>query len=202
MGIARNIARLIPNGSGLLPNANIEAVAASKLTGQVPDANAPSGSVIQVVSVQKSNAFTTTTNSYVDVTGLSATITPQNSSNKILILIGMHLSHIDSNTGHIQLLRNSTQIAMGDAIGSFTRSLFSCRISGGTGGAEDSYMTNSYHQNWLDSPASTSAQTYKIQAWATGGTLFAINRSGFNINTTDPNMGCTTSSITLMEITP
>lgn len=39
MGIARNIARLIPNGSGLLPNANIEAVAASKLTGSVPLAN-------------------------------------------------------------------------------------------------------------------------------------------------------------------
>lgn len=39
MGIARNIARLIPNGSGLLPNANIEAVAASKLTGSVALAN-------------------------------------------------------------------------------------------------------------------------------------------------------------------
>jgi hypothetical protein len=49
MGIARNLARLVPNGSGLLPNANIEAVAASKLTGQVADANAPSGSVVQML---------------------------------------------------------------------------------------------------------------------------------------------------------
>jgi hypothetical protein len=47
MGIARNIARLIPNGSGLLPNTNIEAVAASKLTGQVADANAPSGALFR-----------------------------------------------------------------------------------------------------------------------------------------------------------
>jgi hypothetical protein len=56
MGKARDLARLSPNSSGLLPNANIEAVAASKLTGQVPDANAPSGSVLQVVTATKTNA--------------------------------------------------------------------------------------------------------------------------------------------------
>jgi hypothetical protein len=62
MGIARNLARLVPNGSGLLPNANIEAVAASKLTGSValatqvsgtlPDANAPSGSITQCIQFE------------------------------------------------------------------------------------------------------------------------------------------------------
>jgi hypothetical protein len=85
MGMARNLASLL-NGSGLvsltskvtgsLPNDNIAAMAASKLTGQVPDANAPSGSVIQIVAAQKTNRFVTTSDSYVDVTDLSATITP------------------------------------------------------------------------------------------------------------------------------
>jgi hypothetical protein len=48
MGKARDLARLSPNSSGLLPNANIEEVAATKLTGRVSDTNAPSGSVIQI----------------------------------------------------------------------------------------------------------------------------------------------------------
>lgn len=174
-------------------------VNAAKLGAGAARTNFGAGAVLQVVTAQKTDPFTTTTNSYVDVPGLSATITPQNTSSKILVLVGMHLSHIDSDTGFIQLLRNSTQIAMGDALGSFTRCLFQCRIAGGTGGASDSYMTNSYHQNWLDSPASASAVTYKLQAWARAGTYFAINRSGYQ-TLSDPNMGATTSSITLMEI--
>jgi hypothetical protein len=89
MGIARNIARLIPNGSGLLPNANIEAVAASKLTGQVPDANAPSGSVLQVVQGNTSTEVNTSGTSYVD-TGLSASITPSSASSKILVLVSQN----------------------------------------------------------------------------------------------------------------
>jgi hypothetical protein len=83
MGIARNIARLVPNGSGLLPNANIEAVAASKLTGQVADANAPSGSVIQVVSTNyTTRTVISQTTSVIDITGMSVTITPSSASNK------------------------------------------------------------------------------------------------------------------------
>jgi hypothetical protein len=66
MSLARNLARLFPNASGLLPNANIEAMAASKLTGQVPDANAPSGSVIQVVQSISTASFSNSTTSMAD----------------------------------------------------------------------------------------------------------------------------------------
>ena len=78
MSLARYLANLL-NSSGQvdlttkvvnqLPNANIAAMAASKLTGQVPDANAPSGSVIQVVQGTSSTIFTSTTSSYL-ATGL------------------------------------------------------------------------------------------------------------------------------------
>lgn len=84
MGIARNIARLVPNGSGLLPNANIEAVAASKLTGQVADENAPSGSVIQVGYVSSSTEYSTSSTSF-QATNVSLSFTPSSATSKIIL---------------------------------------------------------------------------------------------------------------------
>ena len=156
------------------------------------------GTPVQVVSSTRTSAFSSTSDSYVDVSGLSVSITPQSSSNKILVLVTTQLSHIDSNTGHIKLFRGATQIAFGDALGSFEQSLFSCRIAGGTD-AGGTYMIHPYTHQWLDSPATTSATTYKIQARARGTTPFYINRSGYS-NTSDNNMGAVASSIILMEI--
>jgi hypothetical protein len=85
MGIARNLARLVPNGSGLLPNANIEAMAASKLTGQVADANAPSGSVIQVVSTNVTGNFSTSSGSFVHATNHSLSITTSVANSRIIL---------------------------------------------------------------------------------------------------------------------
>lgn len=84
---ARDLARLSPNSSGLLPNANIEAVAASKLTGQLPDANAPSGSVIQVVNVATSAwSYTGSTSTYTEMSSsLRGSITPSSSSSRIIV---------------------------------------------------------------------------------------------------------------------
>ena len=64
MGIARNIARLIPNGSGLLPNANIEAVAASKLTGSVPIANGGSRVIKTHTYVNSTRQVTSSSSNY------------------------------------------------------------------------------------------------------------------------------------------
>lgn len=180
-------------------DAKIAAVAASKVSGQLADANMAPGSVIQVVSAQKTDRFITTSDSYVDITGLSATITPMSSSSKILVLTTLHCSHPDSNTGHVRLMRGATQIAMGDSYGSFERTLFSVRINGG-GDTAGVYMTNPYSMQWLDTPNSASALTYKLTARARGGDpRFVINSSGFD-NTSDNNMGVTASSIIVMEI--
>ncbi len=175
MGIARNIARLVPNGSGLLPNANIEAVAASKLTGtvsnsqiadlaaskltgQIPDANAPSGSVIQVVQTVKTDTFTTNSTSYVDITGMSATITPISASNKILVAVNMNVG-VQSDTYHVyfRLLKNGSLVSN----------------SVGTSGQPWPVFLHKNGNNYrdmdcasmdiLDTAGSTSALTYKIQ---------------------------------------
>lgn len=58
MSLARYLASLL-NSSGQVPDAKLVALTASKLTGQVPDANAPSGSVIQAVFVSQDTSIST-----------------------------------------------------------------------------------------------------------------------------------------------
>jgi hypothetical protein len=199
MGIARNIARLIPNGSGLLPNANIEAVAASKLTGQVADANAPSGSVIQVVSATKTDTFSTTSTGFVDATGMSLSITPSSASNQILIMYTINVGFDVYRNVTVRLMRNSTAICIGDAASSRTRA------SNYTGqDLEGSYIHRSFwplNNRFLDSPSTTSAITYKLQMGAindTDGSTIYLNRTGGD--TDDSIMARVASTITAMEI--
>jgi hypothetical protein len=199
MGIARNIARLIPNGSGLLPNANIEAVAASKLTGQVPDANAPSGSVIQVVSATKTDTFSTTSTGFVDATGMSLSITPSSASNQILIMYTINVGFDLYRNVTVRLMRNSTAICIGDAASSRTRA------SNYTGqDLEGSYINRSFwplNNRFLDSPSTTSAITYKLQMGAindTDGSTIYLNRTGGD--TDDSVMARVASTLIAMEI--
>ena len=171
MSLARNLARLFPNASGLLPNANIEAMAASKLTGQVPDANAPSGSVIQVVQGSTTTIVSTTAyQTYVD-TGLSATITPLLASSKILVIANQHYWQNSSVAttifGHIRVLRDSTPIF----VPSVSENVF------GSSMAEIGYRQS---MSIVDSPNTTSSITYKTQGYITApptGAQLTINRN-------------------------
>lgn len=193
MGIARNIARLIPNGSGLLPNANIEAVAASKLTGQVPDANAPSGSIIQVVQTVKTDSFSLTgsAGSFSDVTGLSANITPSSASNRILVFFTLVGSSDDNAGMHSKIQRNGTDIYLGDAASGETRA--SAPGFYAQGGGNEAAVNSAM---FVDSPNTTSSITYKIVVSGGGSTVY-INRAKNSGNNFNPR---TPSAITLMEI--
>jgi hypothetical protein len=101
---------------------------------------------------------TTAGTSYTDVSGLSVTITPTLSTSKILIAcsFGMTGSNGGSNIyffGIAQLVRGSTSLQAIPAGGYYP--------SGG-GVNTVAYAPTSF--NYLDSPATTSATTYKIQA--------------------------------------
>ncbi len=187
MGIARNLARLVPNGSGLLPNANIEAVAASKLTGQVADANAPSGSVIQVVSMSTNTSVSTNSESFSD-TGLTATITPLNTSSRILIIasFGDTANQNQGSPAGIKLIlfRNATKLGGGGGLpsGNFANQW-------NYAGVANAHLITSGNIQYVDSPASTSALTYKFQ--------FATQT---NNRTAELMRDNTTGTLILMEI--
>jgi hypothetical protein len=146
---------------------------------------ATAGQVIQVVSTFKADVFTSSSTSYVDVTGLSVSITPSSSSNKILVIVTTNHSN-GANDFLMQLVRNSTVIGNGTS-GTVTNG-FSMYSSGA---AVNSMMASCI--NFLDSPSTTSSTTYKIQVLGNSGTTY-VNRRSSN----DAFGG--SSTITVMEI--
>jgi hypothetical protein len=139
------------------------------------------GNVLQVVQGKLSTAVAVTATSPVDI-GLSASITPASSASKILVFCSIqstvNATGNGSWAGWYDLLRGSTLIA--DTSRQWTQSDASGNQA--VGGA----MTII----WLDSPATTSSTTYKLQA-------YVGNSSG----TMTVNLGSVgESTITLMEI--
>ena len=153
------------------------------------------GKVLQVVSASKTDRQTTTsTNTFTDISGLSVSITPSSASNKILILFTVNTaSSINSHSG-IKLLRNSTDIFVGDANGDNFRIFSSWRTM-----TDTQYHAQPLAGMFLDSPSTTSATTYKIQI--SGDTTVYVNRSNtFDSTVASVQRTIGSSSITVMEI--
>lgn len=64
-----------------------EPVDLSAVTGVLPGSALPAGATKQVVQTVKTDTFSTTSLTHVDVTGLSVTITPSSTSSKILVIV-------------------------------------------------------------------------------------------------------------------
>ena len=141
--------------------------------------------VVQLKTTTVTSFFTTTSASFTDITGLSVSITPTSSANKILVIC--NVPYGASVDGVIQLVRNST--AVGNGTAGSTNGIND--IYGGGDGQYSAYQTAF---NYLDSPATTSATTYKIQILATGGGTAYVNR-----RRQDTTFGGV-STITVMEI--
>lgn len=148
---------------------------------------------LQVVSTNKTDTFTTTSTSFVDITGLSASITPQASTNKVLVIVTLSVGDDPTVTQtQSRLLRDATVINVGDAAGSRTQAAQQTKsVSNG--------VQTAHAYVFLDSPATTSATTYKVQLATAGATqTSAVNRSIADANN---NSGArTVSNITVMEI--
>jgi hypothetical protein len=152
------------------------------------------GKVLQVVSAAKTDIYSTTSTSLSDVTDLSVTITPSSATNKVLII--MHINGaINGSVGGMffAILRDSTQIALSDAGGSRLRRTFP-RL----GSSANGYVNGNQSITFLDSPATTSATTYKIQASVTSGSTGYVNRTVDNTDSVNNSWGV--STITVMEV--
>lgn len=138
------------------------------------------GSVIQNVTVNYSTAYQTNSSSFVDVSGLSATITPKSVNSKIRILVSANHRPIGtSNYANTEnkLFRGSTELAFQQWEG---------QGANGTGGGFG--YTSNLTFDYLDSPNTTSATTYKVQTRLVSG-LWSIFHTANSY-----------SSITLQEI--
>ena len=151
------------------------------------------GQVIQVVSTTVStNLSISIGGTLTDITGLSATITPSSTSNKILVLWSVLYSNATGGNANLVLNRNGTSIAIGNASQGGTQGTISLDTAN-----SNNYWSFNAGGSYLDSPSSTSALTYKFQGICNDGTnTFYFNRTARN-GTSDING---ISTITLMEI--
>ena len=158
--------------------------------------NFPAGSVLQVVQTVKSDTYSTTSSTFNDVTGLSVSITPSSSSNKILVFVDAALGVTNAAYGaQLRLLRNSTAIYIGDAAGSRDRSMM--QLAGDISGSQ--YQVIRTNGQYLDSPATTSSVTYKVQINSGNNSSTSyINRTVYDNDSV--GIGRFASSITVMEV--
>jgi hypothetical protein len=136
-----------------------------KGSGQVP---------IQVVTATTATATSTTSTSYV-ATNLTATITPSNSANKILVIVSSNgITSLAGYGGYYTIYRNNAT-----------------NLGGGTLSALNTIQNYYYVPvviSYLDSPSTTSATTY---------TMYISSESG---STNYANTARNLNTITLMEI--
>jgi hypothetical protein len=147
------------------------------------------GKIGQVVTSNLTTHNSITTSGWTD-TGITATITPSSASSKILILWKVFFSNASGDGFSGKLVRASTDIGTGTGTGTQGTMTFATANA-------NSYWSFDNSGNYLDSPSTTSATTYKIQVKPQAGTLtMYINRSA-RANSTDPTG---ISTITLMEV--
>ena len=140
------------------------------------------GKIGQVVNGTYNTLTSTTSGSFVD-TGISLAITPSASSSKIFVSIQNPAGLTRSNQevgGAFQIVRASTAIWTG-AGQTFYQGAF--------GSVSGNQMSAIQTFNYLDSPSTTSATTYKLQQRSSGGDHTIISQ-----------YGSTPSIITLMEV--
>ena len=141
------------------------------------EAAAAGGKILQVVSAVATSTQEVTATSYTDVTNVTADITPSATSSKIFISVcSAYSSPTDTYTGYYTILRDSTNL--GDSTNGF-----------GNVGSVPTRHWGYFAAVHVDSPSSTSALTYKLQAHKqSGGSSFYVT------NNNAP------STIVLMEI--
>ena len=157
------------------------------------------GGIVQIQQTLKTNSFGSNNQNLVDITGMSVSITPRFSTSKILVEVHMTYGGDLNMYGQIRLVRNpgdqtvggSTAVSGNQRVGTFGVA---------TTNSNDQYKVRTASCKILDSPATTSALTYKLQVASTNtsGNYFYLNRPADTSNAQFIIGG--SSTITVMEV--
>jgi len=157
---------------------------------------ANAGKILQVIQAVKKNRQTINSTTLVDITGMSVSITPSSASNKVLVNYSLV---VFSNAVYyaLRLVRDSdSTIFVGDENPSATS-----QNRASFGSYDSSYViADTIAQSFLDSPNTTSATTYKLQAYSPYSSAYTIGiNSGVALDNYTYMNNCV-STITAMEV--
>ena len=157
---------------------------------------ANAGKILQVIQAVKKNRQTINSTTLVDITGMSVSITPSSASNKVLVNYSLV---VFSNAVYyaLRLLRDSdSTIFIGDENPSATS-----QNRASFGSYDSSHViADTIAQSFLDSPNTTSAITYKLQAYSPYSSAYTIGiNSGVVLDNYSYMNNCV-STITAMEV--
>tara|TARA_R100001443_G_C3273903_1_gene158686 strand:- start:21 stop:662 length:642 start_codon:yes stop_codon:yes gene_type:complete len=181
----------------------------------LPDVNgtvattATAGKILQVVNVFKGDRFTSSSESFVDITGLTITITPTQANSKILLQGSVNGGTQDDNLDYAAGIRTMRSIAGGSfsddnklngaADGNRPRITFRCFASA----YNTDHMPSGFHFSGVDDPSYSvgNAIIYKMQVRCQlSSRPFVLNGTSANGNTTNIYSGRYMSSLIAMEI--
>ena len=157
------------------------------------------GRILQVAQAIKTDTQTqTSTTTFLEVTGMTVSITPSSSSNKILVQGKVSIGgSSETDRSGLRLVRtvsgSDTAIAIADAASA------RARFTSGPTGSYNQFVNTVVETPFffLDSPSTTSAVSYKIECNHAAGNLF-INRSSEDQDSANNGRG--TSVILAMEV--
>ena len=152
-----------------------------------------SGKILQVVQTFKTDSTSQSGNSstvFYDISGMSVSITPSSSSNKVLVMWTAQLASSGaSGRGNIiRLLRGSTEIGSGTGGSSTNGQVYHRTVQ---------YNPETKNMMYLDSPNTTSETTYKLQ-WSVEGS--GGSATTYYLNDNSGGSFGITSHITVMEV--
>jgi hypothetical protein len=153
--------------------------------------------ILQVQQTILSTAFTASTfGSYIAITGLSVSITPQSTTSKILVMASITGSDTNNYPLLFHIYKNGSVITPTGPTTSYTPNNCYAMLGGGTG--SNAGFTGTIHFQYIDSPSSTSSLTYQIYVAKPSGTSNAIYINPVSLSGTSAAGG--SSSITVLEI--
>jgi hypothetical protein len=148
------------------------------------------GGIKQVIQTVKTNSQVISSTSDVDI--MSVTITPSSSSSKVLV--SWNVNACSNDHADLSVFRGGTQIYLGDASGSRSRTAHGLY-------AIQADHISEFSGTYLDSPNTTSATTYYVKGStpASSSHSLMINLSDNDLDRTNNHR--TASNIMVMEVT-
>ena len=157
------------------------------------------GGIIQVKQTVKTDTFSTLSETFTDVTGLSVSITPKFSTSKIMVSYSGCGGSGQNRVGHIRLARviggtTTTDIFVGDQGATTSQARASSSFV-----QTNTYFVSAFSGTFIDSPSTTNAVTYKLQL-AAGDQDYQVHVGRSHDNSNEFSRSKTPSQITVMEL--